>query len=44
MADAVDRYYVLKALVFFGWLCLGAWIIETGTQPPASPGAAAEAP
>jgi hypothetical protein len=40
MADAVDRHYGLKALVFFGWLCLGAWIIEAGTPS----GAATEAP
>ncbi len=39
MADAVDHYYLLKALVFFGWLCLGAAIVNLGaaggarTQP-----------
>ena len=30
MADAVDRYYVLKAVVFFLWLCLGAAIVRQG--------------
>jgi hypothetical protein len=44
MADAVDRYFLLKAVLFFVWLCLGAWIIEAGTQSPAAPGAAAETP
>jgi len=32
MTDAVDRYDVLKALVFFGWLCLGGLIVRRGTQ------------
>jgi hypothetical protein len=27
MADAVDRYWLLKALVFLGWLVLGWWIV-----------------
>ena len=31
MADALDRPYVLKAAVFFGWLCLGALIVRLGT-------------
>jgi hypothetical protein len=30
MLDAVDRYYVLKALVFFLWLWLGAAIVRRG--------------
>jgi hypothetical protein len=30
MADAVDRYYPLKAVVFFGWLWLGAAIVRDG--------------
>jgi hypothetical protein len=30
MADAVDRFYVLKAALFFGWLCLGALIVRLG--------------
>jgi hypothetical protein len=32
MADAVDRHYLLKALVFFGWLGLGAAVVRLGTQ------------
>ena len=32
MGDAFDRYYLLKALVFFGWLCLGACIVRRGAQ------------
>lgn len=31
MTDAVDRYYVLKAVVFFLWLWLGAAIVRAGT-------------
>ena len=31
MADALDRHYLLKAVVFFGWLCLGAFIVRQGT-------------
>jgi len=39
MADALDRYYLLKALVFFGWLCLGACIVRRGAQAlPRPPG------
>ena len=38
VTDALDRVYVVKALVFFGWLCLGALIVRRGT--PARPGAA----
>jgi hypothetical protein len=30
MADAVDRYYVLKFLVFLGWLSLGWWVVRLG--------------
>jgi hypothetical protein len=30
MADALDHHYVLKALVFFGWLCLGASVLRLG--------------
>ena len=40
MADAVDRFYVLKAALFFGWLCLGALIVRLGE---AGAGAAAGA-
>jgi hypothetical protein len=39
MSDAVDRYYPLKALVFFGWLRLGWAIMRRGT-PAASNGGA----
>ena len=31
MLDAIDRYYLLKALIFFGWLYLGAAIVRKGT-------------
>jgi hypothetical protein len=30
MLDAVDRYFVLKAFVFFLWLYLGAAIVRRG--------------
>ena len=40
MADAVDRFYVLKTALFFGWLCLGALIVRLGE---AGAGAAARA-
>jgi hypothetical protein len=36
MADAVDRQYLLKALMFFGWLCFGAWVVHLG-RPKAAP-------
>jgi hypothetical protein len=38
IADALDRSYALKALVFFGWLCLGACIVRRGarTRPRAT--------
>ncbi len=32
MADAVDRYTALKAVVFFLWLCLGAAIVRSGAR------------
>jgi hypothetical protein len=32
MLDAVDRFYVLKAIVFFLWLYLGAAIVRRGGQ------------
>jgi hypothetical protein len=35
MADAVDRYYLLKALFIFLWLYLGAAIVRRGRQAPA---------
>ena len=31
MVDAVDRYYVLKAVLFFGWLCVCAFVVRAGT-------------
>lgn len=31
MLDAVDRFYLLKALVFLGWLYLGGAIVRRGT-------------
>ena len=34
MFDAVDRFFVLKTLMFFAWLCLGAAILRKGTQAP----------
>ncbi len=44
MADAVDRTYVLKAVVFFGWLCLGALIVRKGTPTRAPSSTRADAP
>ncbi len=39
MTDALDRFHALKALVFFGWLCLGAWIVRRGMRAfPAAAG------
>jgi hypothetical protein len=35
MADAVDRNVVLKAVVIFLWLCLGAAIVRAGTPSSA---------
>ncbi len=32
MADALDRHYVAKAAIFFGWLCLGAYLVHAGTE------------
>jgi hypothetical protein len=31
MADALDRHYLLKALVFFAWLCLCVVVVQAGT-------------
>jgi hypothetical protein len=31
MADAVDAHFLSKALVFFGWLCLGALLLRLGS-------------
>jgi hypothetical protein len=36
MTDAVDRTYILKALVFFGWLCLGWCIVRAGARTTSS--------
>jgi hypothetical protein len=44
MADALDRHYVLKAVVFFGWLSLGALIVSKGTQTRAPSGTPAGTP
>jgi len=44
MADALDRHYILKALVFFGWLSLGALIVLKGTQANAPSSTPAETP
>jgi hypothetical protein len=32
ITDALDDHYLLKALLFFGWLCLGAWVLRLGTR------------
>jgi hypothetical protein len=32
MSDALDAHYASKALVFFGWLCLGALVVCDGTR------------
>jgi ABC-type dipeptide/oligopeptide/nickel transport system permease subunit len=34
MADAVDRIFVLKALVFFGWIWLCILILRSGRAAP----------
>jgi hypothetical protein len=34
MADAFDRFYVLKALAFFAWLSLGALVVRLGRPGP----------
>jgi hypothetical protein len=41
MTDAVDRYFALKALLFFLWLALGAAIVRAGARRrrPEGPGA-----
>jgi hypothetical protein len=36
ITDAMDRYYVLKALLFLGWLA-GAWVIAQRGSPSAPP-------
>lgn len=37
MADAVDRHRVAKAVVFWAWLCLGAWILSAGSDRTSAP-------
>ncbi len=32
ISDALDRHYLAKALVFFGWLCLGLGIVLWGSH------------
>ena len=32
MADAVDRFFALKALMFFLWLALGAAMVRAGAR------------
>ena len=32
MVDAVDRYYVLKVVLFFGWLCVCTFVLFAGTS------------
>jgi hypothetical protein len=31
MVDAVDRYYLLKTVLFFAWLCVCAAVVWAGT-------------
>lgn len=40
MADAVDHHYLLKALMFFAWLSLIAWVLKLGAGGSPSPQAA----
>jgi hypothetical protein len=44
MFDAVDRFFVLKTLLFFAWLYLGAAILRKGTPAPTSTPAPAPDP
>jgi hypothetical protein len=32
MTDAVDRFYLLKALVFLAWLALAWMILDRGSR------------
>jgi hypothetical protein len=36
MADAADRHYPAKAVLFLAWLCLGALIVRCGTATAAA--------
>ena len=38
MVDALDRHWGLKAVVFFGWLILGAVILTLGRSRGTDPG------
>ena len=46
MADALDHRYLAKALVFFGWLCLGLSIVHRGgrSRPGVPPTGLVDAP
>lgn len=37
MADALDRHRVAKGVVFWAWLCLGAWILHAGSDRTSAP-------
>ena len=39
MVGALDRHYPGTAVLFFGWLCLGALIVRRGTPSPVPQGA-----
>ena len=39
MVDVLDRHFVGKAALFFGWLCLGALIVQRGIPSVAPQGA-----
>jgi hypothetical protein len=39
MVNALDRHYAGTAVLFFGWLCLGALIVQRGTPSVAPEGA-----
>ena len=44
MADALDRFYVLKAALFFGWLSFGALVVRLGEAGAESAGEAGARP
>jgi hypothetical protein len=44
MADALDRFYVLKAALFFGWLSFGALVVRLGEAGARSAGEAGARP
>ena len=39
MVDVLDRHFVGKAALFFGWLCLGALIVQRGVPSVTPEGA-----